>query len=99
MKDDSQVSYVPNIEVKIKPVRSLIYTLFAKDKRERQIYKVFKKSSRLIYFADDDGSLFNEVLDVVFQLFATVNEVSGALVVGAIFLYIVSPWKGIWWLL
>ncbi len=35
MKDDSQVAYVPDIEVGIKPVRSSICTLFAKDKKER----------------------------------------------------------------
>lgn len=42
MKEDSQVAYIPDIEVRIKPIHSSICTLFVKDKRERHIYKVFK---------------------------------------------------------
>ena len=43
MKDDSQVAYVPDIEVRIKPVRSSICALFAKRKnRVTKSSKVFK---------------------------------------------------------
>lgn len=42
VKDDSQVAYIPDIEVRIKAIRSSVYTLITKDKKERQVYKVFK---------------------------------------------------------
>ena len=66
MKDDSQVAYVPDIEVRIEPIRSSICALLAKDKKERQFYKSLQKSSRssrLSYLTDVDGPLINEVLN------------------------------------
>lgn len=63
MKDNTQVAYVPDIEVRIKPVRSSIYALFTKDKKERQVYKSLQKFSKWSCLVDVDGPLIDEILN------------------------------------
>lgn len=65
MKDDSQVAYVPDIGSGSSQfvVRS-VYCLQKIKKKDR--FTKSSESSRWSYFADVDGPLFNEVLDVMF---------------------------------